>query len=173
MKEKASVWEKVDSKAVYWFVSLMAVVGIVPFYVHNQFITGPLVNAALIIGVVTLGTGPAVAIGLVPSVVALSSGLLPATLAPMIPFIMISNAILVLVFAGLRKINFWTGVGTAALIKYLFLYITSSVAVGLITQQPIAAKASAIMMSWPQLATALVGGAIAWGVLRVWDYKSR
>jgi hypothetical protein len=173
MKTKIRELEKIDWQRIYWFVGLTAIVGIVPYYIHNQFITGPLVNAALIIGVVTLGTSPAITIGLVPSVVALSSGLLPITLAPMVPFIMISNAILVLIFAGLRKINFWTGIGAAALIKYLFLYITSSVVVGLITQQPIAEKASAMMMSWPQLATALVGGVIAWGVLRIWErYKA-
>ena len=167
MKEKTLIWSQVDSKAIYWFVSLVALVAILPYYVHNQFITGPLINAALIVGVVTLGTGPAIAIGLVPSVVALSSGLLPIPLAPMIPFIMISNTILVLVFASLRKMNFWTGIGSAALVKYLFLYLTSSVVMGLITQQPIAQKAGALMMSWPQLATALVGGVIAWGVLRI------
>lgn len=173
MKIKIRELEKIDWKKIYWFVGLTAVVGIVPFYIHNQFITGPLVNAALILGVMTLGTGPAVTIGLVPSVVALSSGLLPIVLAPMVPFIMISNAILVLMFASLRKINFWTGVGGAALIKYLFLYISSNVVVGLITQQPIAAKASAIMMSWPQLATALIGGAFAYGVLRIWRFKNK
>src|SRR4030042_5782846 len=109
MKVKTKVWENVDWKAVTWFVSLVLVVAIVPRFIHNQFITGPLVNAALIIGVVTLGTGPAVTIGLVPSVIALSSGLLPAPLAPMVPFIMISNAILIVVFNYTRKIHFGAG----------------------------------------------------------------
>jgi len=172
MKEKVKVWENVNWQTIVWFVGLVLVVAIVPRFVHNQFITGPLVNAVLFVGVAILGTGPAILIGLVPSVVALASGLLPLPLAPMVPFIMISNAILVLTFAGLRKINFWTGVGSAALIKYLFLYIASSWVVSLIAQDKIAAKASAIMMSWPQLATALAGGVIAWGILRIWEnYK--
>lgn len=168
MKTEIKVLEKINWPSIYWFISLVALVGIVPHYVHNQFITGPLVNAALLIAVVTIGSGPAILIGLVPSVLALASGLLPLPLAPMIPFIMISNAILVLTFAGLRKVNFWTGIGSAALIKYLFLYIASTWVVSLIAQDKIAAKSSAIMMSWPQLATALIGGAIAYGVLRIW-----
>ena len=172
MKVKTKVWENVSWQAVAWFVSLVLVVAIVPRFVHNQFITGPLVNAVLFTGVAILGAGPAILIGLVPSVVALSAGLLPLPLAPMVPFIMISNAILVLIFAGLRRLNFWTGVGAAALIKYLFLYIASSWVVSLIAQDKIAAKASAIMMSWPQLATALIGGAIAWGVLVI-NQKSK
>ena len=55
-------------------------------------------NAVLIIAAVLLSPFEAVLIGLVPSAVALSSGLLPLALAPMVPFIMIGNAILVGVF---------------------------------------------------------------------------
>lgn len=108
--EKVKVLEKIKVKEIAWFISLMAIAVVLPHYVHNQFITGPIVNAVLFLAVMTVGTGNAVLIGLVPSVIALVSGLLPAPLAPMVPFIMISNALLIVVFSALRKTNYWAGV---------------------------------------------------------------
>src|SRR4030066_2061396 len=109
-KTKAQVLERLNIKSIVWFIALILIVGILPRFVHNQFITGPIVNATLFIGTVILGPASAMLIGLVPSVVALASGLLPMPLAPMVPFIMISNAILVWTFSYFRKINFGSGV---------------------------------------------------------------
>lgn len=170
-KISTRVWEQVRVKDIAWFVGLMAVVAIIPYYVHNQFITGPIVNATLFLGTVILGPASAMLIGLVPSVVALASGLLPMPLAPMVPFIMISNAILVWTFSYFRKINFGSGVVVASLVKYAFLYGTSLIVVNLITNQNIAAKAAATMMAWPQIVTALIGGVIAFGVLKIYNAK--
>ena len=167
-KVTTKVWEQVKIKDIAWFVGLMAVVAIIPHYIHNQFVTGPVVNAILFIAAVILGAGNAILIGLVPSVVALVSGLLPAPLAPMIPFIMISNAILIVVFSGLRKTNYWAGVLGGTLFKYAFLYLTSTIVVGLISNQSIAAKAAATMMAWPQIVTAIIGGVIAFGIIKLW-----
>jgi len=104
-------------------------------------------------------------VGLIPSVIALSFGLFPAILAPMVPFIMISNALLVIVFGLVQKKNYWLGIVSASLLKFIFLFATSSVVIGLLTKKEIAAKVAGIM-SWPQLLTALVGGIIAWLVIR-------
>lgn len=164
---QTKVLAKVKWESIAWFAGLMAVVAFVPHYIHNQFITGPIVNAVLFTAAVVLGTGNAILIGLIPSVVALVSGLLPAPLAPMIPFIMISNAILIVVFSGLRKTNYWAGVLGGTLFKYAFLYLTSTIVVGLISNQSIAAKAAAQMLAWPQIVTAIIGGVIAFGVLKV------
>jgi len=158
---------KVKWEMIAWFIGLMAVASILPRFIHNQFITGPIINATLFLGAVTLGTGNAMLISLVPSVVALSSGLLPIPLAPMIPFIMISNAILIIVFNYARKINFGAGAILASLTKYVFLYGTSYLVAHMILQKTIAAKAAATMMTWPQLVTALVGALIAFGLLKV------
>lgn len=169
-ESKTKVLVKVKWESIVWFVILMGVVAVVPHYVHNQFITGPIVNATLFIAAVILGAGNAILIGLVPSVVALVSGLLPAPLAPMVPFIMISNAIMILTFSYTRKVNYWGGVMGATLFKYVFLYLTSTIVVGLISNHNIGLKAVATMMAWPQIVTALIGGIIAFGVLKV--YKS-
>jgi len=170
---QTKILAKVKWESIAWFISLMAVVAVVPHYVHNQFITGPIVNAVLFIAAAVLGAGNAILIGLVPSVVALVSGLLPTPLAPMVPFIMISNAILILAFSYTKKINYWAGVLGGTLFKYAFLYLTSTVVVGLISNQNIATKAAATMMAWPQIVTAIVGGVIAFGVLKLYEKSSR
>lgn len=164
---KTKILASVKWESIAWFVSLMAIVAVIPHYLHNQFVTGPIVNAVLFIAVVILGAGNAILIGLIPSVVALISGLLPLPLAPMIPFIMISNAILILSFNYFRKINFGSGVIVASLVKYAFLYGTSMIMFNLISNHNLAAKAAATMMAWPQIVTAIVGGTIAFGILKL------
>jgi len=133
--------------------------------VKQQLIVGPIVNATLFISAATIGTAGAIMVGLVPSVISLSVGLLPPVLAPVIPFIMISNALLVSVFAIFRKRNFFLGIVAASIIKYLFLYVTSSVVINLLLKKEVASSV-AQMMSWPQLVTALAGGVLAWVFLR-------
>jgi len=133
--------------------------------VKQQFIVGPIVNATLFISAATIGTAGAIMVGLVPSVISLSVGLLPPVLAPVIPFIMISNALLVSVFAIFRKRNFFLGIVAASVVKYLFLYATSSMVISLLLKKEVASSV-AQMMSWPQLVTALAGGVLAWVSLR-------
>lgn len=164
---KTNVLEKVNYRSIVWFIALLSIVLIVPHYVHNQFVTGSIVNAVLFLAVVELGVGNAIMIGLLPSVVALISGLLPLPLAPMVPFIMISNAIMMLSFANLRKINYWAGILGGTLFKYAFLFLTSTIVVNLITNEKIATKASSTMMAYPQIITAIIGGVIAFGIFKV------
>ncbi|NQU82839.1 MAG: hypothetical protein HQ539_02720 [Parcubacteria group bacterium] len=63
------------------------------------------------------------------------------------------------------KRKFWTAIIASSVIKFVFLYSTSFIVVNLIAQKPIAQKAVALL-SWPQLATAIAGGGIAWIVLK-------
>lgn len=146
------------------FVTLIAVSVLAPLFLH-QAITGPIVNAVLFISVVILGPQNAVLIGLLPSLIALSIGLLPPVLAPMIPFIMVSNTLLILVFSYLRKRNYWLGITSASILKFVFLFSTSSIVIDLLLKKEIAPKV-AMMMSWPQFLTALGGGIIAYFFLK-------
>ncbi len=145
------------------FATLISIATIAPIF-HQQIITGSIVNATLFISVILFGMRGAILIGLIPSVIALSIGLLPTVLAPMIPFVMLSNALLILVFASLRARNFWLGIICASFIKFIFLFFASSMIVNLFVEKEIIGKV-AIMMSWPQLLTALIGGIIAYLVL--------
>ena len=158
---------KVNYQSIACFVGLMAIAVVLPRFIHNQFVTGPIVNATLFLGAYYLGNGNAILVGLVPSVTALSAGLLPLALAPMVPFIMISNAILIVVFNWLRKINFGSAAIVSSLAKYLFLYLTSIFVINALMPHNLAVKAMAVMMAWPQLVTALAGALIAFGIVRI------
>ncbi len=149
---------------VITFVVLLGIASSAPLF-HNQFITGPIVNATLLIAVALLGVRDGLLIGLIPSSIALATGLLPAVLVPMIPFIIVGNAILVVTFGFLKGKNYWLGVISGSVLKFVFLFGTSSIVTGLLLNQQLAANV-AVMMSWPQLVTALAGGLLAYGFLR-------
>jgi len=99
-----------------------------------QFITGPLVNTVLYL--------------------AAMRGILPPPLMPLIPFIALGNAVLVILFFWLKSRNNILGILIASAVKFLVLVS----AVNLLVQVP---SAIAQMMSFPQLITALTGGFIA------------
>jgi hypothetical protein len=160
---------KVSRAQTAIFVALLAIVTLAPL-MRNQFLTGPVVNASLIIAVVMLGSRSGMMLGLLPSVLALGTGILNPVMAPQIPFIMAANVIFVLAFAGLNRYGFWKGLVTASLLKTAFLFGTSFLTASLITSPTLAGSISQ-MMSWPQLATALAGGVIAFGMLKAATYQ--
>lgn len=152
------------SQAVTWFGLLLGVSVLTPMLGLHQLVTGTVVNAALLVATVRLGPRAAMSIGVLPSLFALVSGQLPAVLAPMVPFIVLGNIVLVAVFHALRRKGYWIGAGAAALLKAAWLFGTS---VALLALLPVEVPAAvAAMMGWPQLVTALTGATLAFGVLR-------
>jgi len=166
MQTKTLALNKGLAITIAQFAGLLLVATITPAIIHYQPITGPIVNATLFLAAIWLGSQNAILIGLIPSTIALSAGLLPTPLAPMIPFIMLSNALLAIVFGLLYRKNFWLAAISASILKFLFLFSTSFLVSRLIVQEPIAQKAAA-MMSWPQLATALLGALVAFSILKL------
>lgn len=168
---KIKTMEGVDTRAIATFLGFAGVATMMPFYIHLQWLTGPLVNAILIIVLFLVGIRSALVLCLVPSLMALAGGLLPVVLAPVVPFIMISNTLLVLTvdwFYLNIKDNargYWYGVILGAALKFAFLYLSVAYIGRLLVKQELTAKV-AQMMSWPQFATAVVGGLIAWFVLK-------
>ncbi len=177
MYPKTIALNKTKITSLAYFTVLLGISIVAPLF-HFQPITGPIVNACLFIATALLDTQAGIMLGLLPSLIALSVGTLPAPLAPMIPFIMVSNAIMVVTFAWCQTsvrhmsdtVKFGVGIVLASVLKFLFLFSTSYIVIHLIAQKPIAQKA-AQMMSWPQLATALLGGLIAFAFLRVYNSK--
>lgn len=148
------------------FGALLTIATIAPLF-GQQAVTGSMVNATLFIAAILLGFESAVLIGIVPSVISLAVGLLPAPLAPMVPFIVLSNAILVFIFSLFKDKNYWLGMVSAGVLKFLFLFGASSVSMNFIFKNEISSKI-AVMMSWSQLFTALAGGLIAYLILKKW-----
>lgn len=170
-KKIATALTQVDTRQkVFIFVTILLITGITPFFTHLQPITGPLVNALLLLATVLVGPLEAVMIGLVPSTVALMSGTLPLPLAPMVPFIMIGNALFVGLFHYSKKLGFLPAVIIAALVKFAFLSGTVHLLMNTMLKSELVAKLS-IMMTWPQLFTALTGGLIAYFLLKTLEHK--
>ena len=112
-----------------------------------------------------------------PILVALASALVPLiglstlylclpVLAPMLPFIILGNAVLVVVFGGwLKESSYWVRLAAASVLKFALIYASSLLVIKLIVNETVAASA-ATMMSWPQLVTAVGGGLLAFGILK-------
>jgi len=169
LKEQALT--EVNTKALTSFLALAGVATVLPFFIHVQLLTGPIINAIFVLALFLVGIRSALVICLIPSLMALSGGLLPAILAPVTPFIMIGNAIFVLVIdwfynkAKDSNQGYWLGVILGAALKFAFLFLSVSFITRLLIKQELAVKV-AQMMSWPQFATAVMGGLIAWIILK-------
>mgnify|MGYP000865776965 FL=1 len=141
---------------------LLALTVVIQMFGWPQLVTGPLVNAMLLLACIFAGPSSAVVIGLGTPLIAFSRGILAPPLAPMIPFIMLGNAVYVLLFSLLKNKSKWgEGLGLAAgsIVKFLVL----AIAVQFLTKLP---PPVAQAMQWPQLLTAIVGGLIALAVAR-------
>jgi hypothetical protein len=165
MKSKSGTLN-IKKEAILTLVLLVSIAVAAPVLIRQQLVTGTLVNATLILGACLLGARGGLIIGLLPSSVALALGLLSPALAPIIPFIIVGNAILVFTVTYLKNWNFWAAVVVGSILKFGFLMGTSTAVIGLLTSHQIA-SAAAQMMNWPQLATALMGGLAALGVFKI------
>ena len=125
-----------------------------------QSITGPFVTTVLYMATMIVGWQGGILIGIFTPVIAAMRGILPPPLAPLIPFIALGNAILVILFFWLKSKNKIFGIIIASLVKFLVLVS----AVRLLVQVP---PAIAQMMSFPQLVTALAGGFIALIIINI------
>ena len=136
---------------------------VIPLGQFNQFITGSLVNACLIIAAASGGLwGGGIIAVLAPFGAILTGAAIPL---PFAPFIAIGNFILVLLFV-LFKNKHIAGITAGAILKFGFLFAAINLFVG---WMKIPSPKSVIMVtafSWPQLVTALIGGAIALVVIR-------
>jgi hypothetical protein len=153
------------------FVLFLAIAVAAPF-IKQQLITGPIVNALLYVSAASLGMTAGILIGFLPSMISAWAGLLPIPLLPMIPYIIMSNAVLVLIFGVFRKKNFWLGVVSASFIKFIFLFLSSSFIVSFFVKGTLP-KPIIAMMTWPQFITALIGGVIAYFVLKLINYEKK
>jgi hypothetical protein len=132
-----------------------------------QPVTGPAVNAALFTAALWLGPWYAVAVGMCTPVVAFARGILPAPLAPMIPFIALGNGLMVGLFA-LAGRRFGTALGVVAGSVAKFILLATAVNVFVQIPQP-----AMVMMQWPQLLTALGGGFLVVAVHYGWQKPRR
>lgn len=93
-----------------------------PLFLKNKFVISTIINSILLLTVATIGITRSIIVCIVPSIVAISVGLLPSMLLPFIPLIMVSNIVLVVIFDAFQKYSHFFALFLAALIKCSFLY---------------------------------------------------
>lgn len=152
---KPTTWISYKTSDLSWTIGLTTAIIIAPaILAHtpaNQIVTGTIVNALLFIAAYRLPLFNAFLIAVLPSSVALLRGLLPAPMVLLIPYIILSNLILVSIFSFMKKTP-KLGVITASFLKFGFLYSI----VYIMAQQ--LSSPLITMFQWPQLITALLGG---------------
>lgn len=156
-----------QTKDVIWTLGLTFAAVIFPAILahapQNQWVTGTIVNAILFIAVWRVGIINTTLVAALPSSVALLRGLLPAPMAILIPYIILSNFIMIAVFYLLYRTHL-TAMIIASFTKFLFLLAITSYFVKVATSL-------VQMMQWPQLFTALAGGLIAVGFIKLYENK--
>jgi len=167
MEEQEDVLS-IDKKLVaskLFQASIFLAIAILAPYFGNQFITGTFVNAMFFIAVVMVGIEYAFFLCLIPSLISIYTGLLPLILAPIIPFIMTGNAILILIFNKFYKKNFWLGAIPASFAKFIFIWSLGMILATSVLKN-IAPKVM-LIISWPQLVTAIAGACMAYIFLKI------
>jgi len=163
---------KINISSLGLFLILSSFIMVTPFYVHAQWITGPIVNALLILTLLIVGVREAMILSLVPSLMALSGGLIPVILAPIVPFIMVSNIVFIYLIDKTLFIfknsnySYWFSVFLASFVKFIFLYFSVNIISKLLIKQELILKISQ-MMTWTQFFTAFTGGMIAFMILKL------
>jgi hypothetical protein len=137
----------------------------IPLGPNSNFIVGPLVNACLIITASLVGVFGASLIAIVAPFGALLTG---ATVPlPFLPFVALGNLVLVVLFYLINKKNYTAGVVAGAVVKFLALYASIIVFTNMANIPAKKATAMIFTFGWPQLVTALIGGVIAYFVIRL------
>ena len=152
-----------QAKDLLWTIGFFIAAVIFPALLahtpQNQWITGTIVNAILFLAVWRVGVVNATLVAILPSSIALVRGLLPVPMAVLIPYIILSNIVLIAIFYALKKYPF-AGIISASLAKFLFLFAISTYFIKI-------AGPLLFMIQWPQLFTALAGGLIAIGIIKI------
>ena len=131
------------------------------FRLFAQPVVGPMVNFVLLFSAIYVSTSSGVIIGALTPLIAFMAGIMP--LFPVVPFIMVGNALFVMVFNYTRKriplYGDFVGVVTAALVKFSFLALSIRYLVTFFVAAVPPPLVAAFTL--PQLYTAIIGGILA------------
>lgn len=154
---KSSFFVNLKRKALLETTISFLVVSFVPLILahdnQNQLLVGTIVNATLFLTVLRVGLVNAIFISFIPSFIALSRGMLPPQTVGLLPFIALSNSLMVTTFFFLKK-NLYLKVLASASVKTISMIFPILIGVKI-------SSGVAFMISWPQLLTSLLGGMVA------------
>ena len=146
--------------------SLRLFIPLPPFI--SNFIIGSIVNSILIVAVFTIGIKYTVIIAFVAPLIAFAQGLLP--IIHFIPLIMVANISYFIAIKILMQKNKIIAIATAALIKVTMLYFGKTLILTIVILPPNIAKMLSLLLSWPQIITAVLGGIL--GILMLKRIKA-
>lgn len=153
---------KITTKIITRSALILALAVAVQMLRLPQPFTGPAVNTLLFLATGIVGPISAILIGLLTPLFAFIFGIM--ALPPLIPVIMAGNATLAIVFALLLK-RPYLGVIIAALAKFAVMAVSVQYILPVLLK--ITLKATLVQaFTYPQLYTALVGGAVALIILQ-------
>ena len=136
----------------------------------GQFVTGSCVNAVLAVAVLTCGLASGLTVALLSPFMAFLLGIGPQ-LIYIVPAIAVGNTVFVILLHFLYKekiINRIVALVVASVAKFTALYLLVSVLLcNVLPLKPQQIATFQAMFSWPQLITALIGGAVAVGIVPV------
>ena len=139
----------------------------------GQFVTGSCVNLVLVVATLVGGLWCGVTVAVLSPFFAYFIGIAPAPHILLVPAIALGNVVLVLVYAflydKLAKGQGWKSIAgrcaivvIAAVCKFLVLFVVIvRIMLPLLGLKPPQVAALTTSFSWPQLVTALIGGAVA------------
>lgn len=132
----------------------------------GQYITGSLVNCVLAVGALFGGVYCGIVVALLSPFCAFLLGIGPKLLQ-VVPAIALGNTVFVIALRLLWKAPLWrqiTAVAVSALVKFGILYLAVVKVLIPVMGPALPAKQAAaftVMFSYPQMITALIGGALA------------
>lgn len=180
---------KKKRNSIFWvaqaglLIALLVVVQLLTFLMPKsvpligQLFTGTLVNLVLIVGAGSVGFAGTAAAAVLSPVLAFAFGQM--VFPPMIPVVAIGNLVIVAVTWAVfvhetrrppknSSVFRMAGIVCGAAAKTAFLWLATVLLVVPVFfgGKPAVAQVLSLMFSWPQLVTAMVGGALALVVLR-------
>ena len=167
---RKTLWITRTAAMLALLIALQWVTSYIPKPVQ-QYVTGSCVNAVLAVTALICGMSSGLSVALLSPIFAYLFGIAPNLVT--VPAIMAGNAVFVILMKLIYEKWLWRQVLTwlaAAAAKFAVLYLlVVVVACGFLSDQLIASgvmKAPMLKMlpatfSWPQLVTALIGGAVA------------
>lgn len=143
--------------------------------VFNQIVVGPLVNAVILFTVLLCDLKYGILVAVLTPLIASLTGQLPAPMVPFSPFIIFGNVVLAVTFGlmykHVRGYGAYLGIAFGSLLKTGALVLSVKYLISLFGIQfkgPVLKKL-AMMMSLPQLYSALAGGVIAMVLFAVYQ----
>ncbi len=123
------------------------------------FVIGSLVNAFLLIALLTTNLKMAILISVIAPIVAFLQGTLPIII--FVPLIAMANIIYILVFKIIYSRFLYAAILLCSITKTIVLYYTTILLLDIVQLPPALAKSITFLMSMPQLVTTIVGCLIA------------